>query len=254
MNNYERTELIENYLDGELYGNDLEKFELQIQTDKELKEDLFLQREIRKFLTSDEFDIRMKLIEIGERYQTKKKIVKKRKRVLTYTVLSLIVLAVFSSVFFFNNRLTNDELFEKHYKHYSSETLTQSAELVPNLLWEASSEEIYVNALRIYDKNQYIEAITMFNQISELSPYYNSKEYFTGLSYMELKNYNEAIKHFKAVIDSKESLITESAVWYLALCYLKTNQNQQAINQLNKLTSNDSDYKIQANEIIEEIK
>lgn len=246
MNNYERTELIENYLDGELRGNDLEKFELQIQTDKVLKEDLFLQREIRKVLTSDEFDLRMKLIEIGERYQAEKKIVKKRKPVLTYTVLSLIVIAVFSSVFFFNNRLTNDELFEKHYKHYSSETLTQSVEI--------SYEDIYINALRVYDKNQYNEAITMFNQVSVSSPYYYSKEYFTGLSYMELKNYNEAIKHFKIVIDSNESLITESTVWYLALCYLKTNQNQQAINQLNKLTSNDSDFKVQANEIIEEIK
>ena len=219
MTNYERTELIENYLDGEIQGVDLEKFELQIQTDKVLKEDLFLQREIRKALSdSDVFDLRLKLIEIEERYQTENKFVKKRKSILTYTILSLVVIAVVSSVFFFNNHLTNDELFEKHYKHYSSETLTQGAEI--------TSEDIYINALKVYDKSQYNEAITMFNQVSESSPYYYSKEYFTGLSYMELKNYNEAIRHFRIVIDSKESLITENAILHLALCYLKTNQKE----------------------------
>ncbi|OFX44266.1 MAG: hypothetical protein A2046_16945 [Bacteroidetes bacterium GWA2_30_7] len=246
MNKHERTIVIEKYLDGELQDNDLVKFELEIQNDKELKEDLFLHREIRKVLSDkDVFDLRLKLNAIRKNYQTEKKYLRKKKPVLIYTILSVIVITVISFVFVFNHKLTNDELFEKYYKQYRSEIITQSA--------EKSTDEIYTNALRIYDKNQFKQAIEMFNLISDTSQYFTSKEYFTGLSYMELKNYYEAVKHFKTVLNSKPGLIEEDAIWYSALCYLKTNQNQQAIKQLRFLQNSNSEYKKHVDDILENL-
>jgi len=147
--------------------------------------------------------------------------------------------------FIFDSKLSNDELYEKYYKHYSSETITQSSEL--------STDNNYINALRIYERKQYNDAINLFDKIPENSPFYNSKEYYSGLSYMELQNYEEAIKHFNIVIKSKNNLFIENAIWYSALCYLKIDKTQLAIEYFKKLLNEDSTFKKEAGEIIEEI-
>lgn len=246
MNNYERTAIIEQYLDGELQGNDIQKFELQIQTDKDIKDDLFIQRKIREVLKNkDEFDLRVKLNKIQDNYKNEKKKVHKKTSVLTYVFITLSVLIVISVFFLFNNKLSNDELYEKYYKHYSSEIITQSSEV--------STDNNYIKALSIYDKGLYKVAISEFEKINESSPYYISKEYYTGLSYMELQNYSEAINHFNTVAKSNNSLIVENAIWYSALCYLKINKNQLAIEQFKKLLDKDSAFKKEAVEIINEI-
>lgn len=246
MNKEDRTILIEKYLDGELLGDDLNDFELLLQTDKEFADDYFLQKEIRVALTNkDIHDLREQLNEISKNFEVKKQIARKRKPVLVYSLSAVILVLIISSIFIFDKTYTNYELYEMYYKHYDAGTITRGEEKI--------STEIQVRALRAYDNSQYNEAIKLFNQIADTSQCFIPKEYFTGLSYMELQRFNDAIKHFENVTLDKQSAFYENAIWYEGLCYLKTNQNQEAIRQFKKLLKSDSFYQKRASEIIEKI-
>lgn len=246
MNKEDRTILIENYLDGKLDVDDLNKFEFLLQTDKEFAEDYTLQKEIRIALTNkDIHDLREQLNEISKNLEEKKQIARKRIPVLVCTLSAAVIVLIIFSIFIFNKSYTNNELYEMYYEHYDAGTRTRGV--------EKTTMEIQTLALRTYDNHQYNEAIKIFNQITDTSQYFIPKEYFTGLSYMELQKFNEAIKHFENITD-KQNVFYENAIWYKGLCYLKTNQNQKAVQQFRKLLRADSYYKKHAAELIEKMK
>jgi len=135
--------------------------------------------------------------------------------------------------------------FHKDYKQYDAGTTTRGA--------EETTTDIFIQALRNYDRKQFIEALALFNQISATSEFIIQKEYFTGLSYMELHKFDEAIRHFENASSDKRNAFYDDVIWYLGLCYLKTNQTNLAIQQFKKLLKNDSFYKKNASEIIEKM-
>lgn len=248
MNNEERTILIEKYLDGELQGENLKNFESRLQNDKEFAEDCYLQKVIRDALSDrDIIELREKLDKIKEDFKKEKQRIKLRKPVFLYSACAIIAILIVSSIFIFNKTYTHDELYEKYYTHYLAGMQTRGE--------EKDSVDLFVKALKAYDNNQYDEAINLFNQISDTSQAdVITKEYFTGLSYMELKKYNEAIIHFSIISDEYQNAFHESIIWYLGLCYLKTNQNQLAIVQFSELINKDSIYKKQASELLDNLK
>jgi len=70
----ERTILIEKYLDGELQGDDLKNFELQLQADKDFANDCSLHKAIREsFEGEDVIDLRKKLDRIRKDFKKTKK-------------------------------------------------------------------------------------------------------------------------------------------------------------------------------------
>lgn len=248
MNKEERTILIEKYLDGELQGEDLRNFESQLQNDKEFAQDFHLHKEIRNALSeSDIIDLREKLDKIKEDFKKEKQRAIIRKPVLLYTACAFIAVLIVSSILIFDKTYTNDELYEKYYTHYDAGIQTRGA--------EKTTIDTYTQALIEYDNKKYIEAIDLLNQISDTSQAYTiSKEYFTGLSYMELKKYDEAIKHFCMVSNDYQNALHENVIWYLGLCYIKTKQNELAIKQFIELNSISSFYKKQASDLLEKLK
>jgi tetratricopeptide (TPR) repeat protein len=72
---------------------------------------------------------------------------------------------------------------------------------------------------------------------------------------MELKRYDEAIEKFKQLqnINTYERIISINN-WYLGLCYLKIGKNENAIEQLEKITDiNDNFYK-ESQELLKKLK
>ncbi|MBI5541382.1 MAG: hypothetical protein HY951_15055 [Bacteroidia bacterium] len=217
MNKEERTILIEQYLDGELQGENLKNFESQLQNDKEFAQDYFLQKEIRNALSDWEIiDLREKLDKIQKDFKKNKQRAIIKKPVLLFSACAVIAILIVSSIFIFDKSYTNDELYEKYYTHYVAGIQTRGI--------EKTTTDTYTQALKAYDNKQYIEAIDLLNRIPDTSQTHTiAKEYFTGLSYMELKKYDEAIKHFNSVADDYQTAFHENIIWYLGLCYIKTN-------------------------------
>ena len=70
---------------------------------------------------------------------------------------------------------------------------------------------------------------------------------------MEIKQYDEANKNFKRIIDHKANAFIESAEWYLGLCYLMTNDNLKAREVFEDIASSDGYYKKEARRILKKI-
>jgi tetratricopeptide (TPR) repeat protein len=70
---------------------------------------------------------------------------------------------------------------------------------------------------------------------------------------MEEKMYNEAEKSFTTVIDNNNNLFIESARWYLALCYVKTEDIDKAIPLFQSIRKEGGLYSKDAKKVLRKI-
>lgn len=237
MNKKFKTELIEQYLDEELQGIERQDFESELKSNKELTNEVTLHKIIRETVKEKDF------YEIDEQLRNLRKLPKRIKIRRLVASFSFLAIAIISGIFFFNGSKSNDELYSQYYKPYNA-ALTKS---------NYAAQDIFSRAIDFYNKQDYNQAISLLEQIKIDSELYASKEYFTAISYMGLQNFPEAIIHFKNISNDTESINYENTVWYLGLCYLKTNKTEQASQQFHQLIKNNSIYKKQAEEILNEL-
>jgi hypothetical protein len=65
--------------------------------------------------------------------------------------------------------------------------------------------------------------------VVESNPKDMSANLLNGISNYEDKKYREAKQSFGMVIDDNNNLYVDQAEWYLALCYLQTDENDKAM-------------------------
>jgi len=101
-----------------------------------------------------------------------------------------------------------------------------------------------------YNSKEYGKAIDCL----KISDQNSNTHFYIGMAHMNTRQYEKAIKELKTVQSLNNKKLDESA-WYLALCYINSNKNELAKNELNKLINNRlSNYKkISAKEILEKI-
>jgi hypothetical protein len=245
MNKYEMTAFIEQYLDGELSDAEKKDFELQLKENSEFAKEFLIQNEIRNAIADkDMFEFSEKLKKIRKNYH-KQKSQKKKRVLLYYAAASFIGLMILSCYFMFFNSYSNNELYNKYYKHVDSGIYLRGIETIPG--------NDFNKALKEYEIGKYKEAISHFGKISDTSQYHIATEFFTALSFMEIQRFDDAINHFSLIEDNAGCLFYPDAVWFHGLCCLRTDNNICAQEQFRKLTGIDSGYKISANDILNTI-
>jgi thioredoxin-like negative regulator of GroEL len=70
---------------------------------------------------------------------------------------------------------------------------------------------------------------------------------------MEVEKYQKATHSFQTIITDNNNLFIEQAEWYLAMCYLKTEDNTKAKEMLDQLIKKESYYKEMAKKIKNEL-
>ena len=70
----------------------------------------------------------------------------------------------------------------------------------------------------------------------------------------KIRNIPEAKLSFTTVIDDNNNLFIETARWYLALCYVKTNDTDKAIVQLTAIKEDGGIYSKDAGKILRKLK
>ncbi len=245
MNKEDHTEKIEQYLDGELTGGELQQFEKELKENEELAAEYRLQKEIRAVLSDkDTMELREKLINIRNNYKTPER--KRRKLVIIYAAAASFIALIFVSYYFiFCESYSNDDLYRKYYGHVDSGIYSRGTEVSP--------ENDFNTALKEYENGKYKEAINRFGKISDTSEYYMAASFFTALSFMETQQFGEAIVHFQIIGDNPECVYYEDAVWFSGLCYLKADNTAKAVVQFEKMLRGNSGYKSRAAEILKEI-
>jgi len=246
------TRIIDRYLDSDLNGLELQMLEKELDSSPELRKELQLQREINAALAEKEvLDLRaqLKVIHrslepVPERNMARKLVQSKLARIAAASVVLLIAIAVLINNFT-GNRINYDRIFDKYYETYKPLNVRSGF---------GEIDKMYRNALTAYQNEDYKKALTLFEEVMELDQSRMEANLMTGVSNMELDEYEEASSSFRKVINHNDNLFIEHAEWYIGFCYIKTDNTDKAIRQFVKIASGNSLNKDKAKKILRKIK
>ncbi|PLW97741.1 MAG: hypothetical protein C0591_05905 [Marinilabiliales bacterium] len=155
--------------------------------------------------------------------------------------IAIFLLVGASFLFNMNDSMTNEEIFGQYYTTENSILTVRS---------NTAAEYSPVNdGLKYFDQQNYEKALYAF----ELAPENVVAKLYAGFSYMELQQYDQAIEKFKNIIDQKDNLFIDQAEWNLGLCYIITNNTDQAKEILAQITNSNTIYNIRAQQLLEDM-
>jgi tetratricopeptide (TPR) repeat protein len=155
--------------------------------------------------------------------------------------IAIFLLVGASFLFNMNDSITNEELFDQYYT-------TENSILTVRSTSEAEYSPVN-DGLKYFDQQNYEKALYAF----ELAPENVVAKLYAGFTYMELKQYDQAIEKFKNIIDQKDNLFIDQAEWNLGLCYIAINNTNQAKQTLAKITNSNTIYNIRAQQLLEDM-
>lgn len=245
------SEFIDRYLDNDLLGPELNWFEKELDSNSELQAELRLQKELNDALgQGDILDLREKLNVIHEMVDPEPER-KRIKRTLSgnwagIAAASVVILVAIGFLLsnFINPVQTAEELFDQHYEPYIVPTNYRSV---------AEINIVFHKALVEYGNQDYQKALQLFEKVLVEDESRMDVTLLTGISNLEIENYYKANNSFQKVINHNDNLFIEQAEWYLALCYLKTGEQEKAHLQFGKIITDNSLYKEEAEDILNKL-
>ena len=249
MKTIDFSHFIERYLAGEMGEDEREWFEKELDGNKNLRSEVNLRKKT-DFILKDQnvISLRNKLSNIEKKRGKADKIVRKASKPAYARYAAIItLLAVIGSVMLFTGRNTSgDEVISRFYKTYEPPASQRSGQVAENA--------DFILALEFYNTNDYANAALFFSKVVESNPRDMQSVLLNGVSNFEDQKYPEAKLSFSTVIDDNNNLFIETARWYLALCYIKTNERDKAINQLKVITNDSGIYSKNARKILRKLK
>jgi tetratricopeptide (TPR) repeat protein len=245
-------EFIQPFLDGELSREELDWFSKELESNAVLAEDIRLYREVDNAIREqDVMDLRDQLDvihnSIGDPNQEPVRQTKYRK-VLSYAAIASLAILISLGILLKvqHNKLTNEQIFEKHYEPYEVTMIYRSG--------ESDYQSLLNLAMSKYEAGKYDEAIVLYEEILTKDPADMASSLYSGISYMEVQKYNQANQKFRKIIDHNDNLFVEQASWYLGFCYLHTNQNLEARAHFKEMADGEGSYSKKARKIMRSIK
>ncbi|NJK86724.1 MAG: tetratricopeptide repeat protein [Bacteroidales bacterium] len=127
------------------------------------------------------------------------------------------------------NPATEGELFAEFYEPFEDKSAGQFL-IEENSLYEAKNR---------YKNGDYENALRIFSTLPDAIVIKAEKLFYSGLIYMELGQYNNAITQFERLLEQSDaSLLHGHVKWYLGLCYLKTSHSDKAKKMFSDIEKN----------------
>jgi tetratricopeptide (TPR) repeat protein len=241
----EKLEKIIKYLDGDIVDEEKLQLENKIANSKEMQNAVALINEVDQLIQDKELtNFANTLHKINDQFvsENKNETNNEVKNIRAFKYLSKPILFAatitliigISSLIFFTHSPSNKSLFEKYYTKYDAYSITRSG---------ANETDDLTVAIQLYDLGHYKNAIDKFAAILKNDQRNIVALFFIGVSYMETQAYEKAIIKLKLVVQQKDTAFLEHAQWYLALCYLKTNQLSQAKLLIKEIGISESYYR-----------
>ncbi|HUX95542.1 MAG TPA: hypothetical protein VMV47_07400 [Bacteroidales bacterium] len=239
---------IERYISFEMTESERQWFIREIEGNDELRREVDLRKRSEEILKKQAtVSLRTKLTEIEKQRAERKKAAAMRKiAVVRYAAVFAGVAIITSLILFTGRTLTSEEIVTKFYKAYEAPSSQRSS------VYDENTD--YVLGLKYYNAQDYKNAASQFAKVLEKNPEDMQTHLLSGVSNMEDKRYTEAKSSFTTVIDDNDNLFIESAKWYLALCYLKTQDNTKASSLLVSIKDEGGLYSKEAKKILKKIK
>lgn len=249
MKTIDFSHFIEKYLAGEMGEDEREWFEKELEGNSNLCSEVNLRKKTDLVLKDQNvISLRNKLSGIEKkRSEANINVRSTRKQAYTGYAAVITALAVIGSVMLFTGKKTgSDEVISRFYKTYEPPASQRSGQIAANA--------DFTLALEFYNTNDYANAALFFSKVVESNPKDMQSVLLNGVSNFEEQKFPEAKLSFVTVIDDNNNLFIETAGWYLALCYIKTNETDKAISQLKAITVNGGIYSKDAGKILRKLK
>ena len=160
---------------------------------------------------------------------------------------SFVVLLIITSLSLYflrpDGNMSNDSLFKIYYQ-------PDAALLIRGT---NSQNAALIQAFQMYENKEYTNALSLFSQVLETDLENIPVQFYSGISNIELGQYQDALHPFTYIMEHKQNLYVERAEWFTALCYLKLNENENAIDLFRKISLSGSSHKDKAHEILKSI-
>ncbi len=238
---------IEDYIDNDLNKDDLKSFLDEVKENKSLAAELNLRMEINNVIHDKGFNELKDILEkqkiTGRQNNSSISIRREVMKTWHMAAASFALVIVAGGLWYIlsNKPYTTEKLVGKYYK---------PAQPIGQVRGQATGNETLAKAFSLYKQNDYNNALNYFASLSNQI----TSKFYSGICFIELKKYDDAIDSFKAVVNDNDNLYVEQADWYLGLIYLMNNQKKDAIEQFNKISNSDSYYADQAKEIVKYIR
>jgi len=239
-------ELIEQYIDNELNAEGRKQVETLMATNYDFSQEYKLRLDVNNAIVErDVISLRKSLEDIyrNSKEDTGTTIRKLYQKKWQFAAASAAILILLGSILLTNQRIPKAEnLFNNYYHAETSILITRSSNI--------EIDNDVRTALQFYTNAEYQKAIDILvnNQENVISKFY------LGLSLIETNKFEEAKASFQAVLDHNDNLFIEQAEWYKALCLLKLENNNEAIQLFSDIENSNSLFKDQASDILKSIR
>jgi tetratricopeptide (TPR) repeat protein len=240
---------IERYNAGEMSEVEKQWFLKELEGNQKLRDEVNLRKRTDEILKNqDVMSLRTKLANIEKQRKEAKPPVKVLKKTIyiRYAAIFAGLILIGSLSLFPGKTLTPEKIMKQYYKVYEPPTSQRSVQSV--------TDADFTLAVEFYNTHDYEKAEVLFNKVLEKKPNDMQSVLLKGVSNFEDKKYPEAKQSFDRVIDDKNNLYIDHAQWYLALCYLNTNETEKAKQLLKSIGKENGIYKEDAKKIIRGLK
>jgi tetratricopeptide (TPR) repeat protein len=240
---------IERFNAGEMSDTEKDWFLKELETNEKLRDEVELRKQTDEVLRNqDVMSLRNKLSDIER--QRREVIIpmktSKQPAYLRYAAVITVLVLLGTLTLVPKKSLSNDDIMRKYYKVYEAPSNQRSA--------STRADADFALALEFYNTHDYNKAAELFTKVLEKKPNDMQIVLLNGVSNFEEKRYPEAKLSFGKVIDDNNNLFIDQARWYLALCYLKTNERDKARKLFTSISKEGGIYQDDAKLIIKRMK
>jgi predicted Zn-dependent protease len=240
---------IERFNAGEMSEAEKQWFLRELEGNEKLRNEVNLRKHTDEILKNQNvISLRNKLSRIENQRKEAAQSSKNSKKTsyIKYAAVFAGLILIGSITLFSGKSLTGEKIMKRYYKVYEPPTSSRSA--------QSATDADFTLALEFYNTHDYEKAAVLFSKVLENKPNDMQTVLLKGVANFEEKKYPEAKQSFGKVIDDKDNLYIDQAQWYLALCYLNTNETDKA-KQLFKLIGKENGiYKNDARKILRGLK
>ena len=240
---------IQKFLDHDLSDKEMKRFEADLEANPTLEADLNLYKEVDEALADTEvlgFRDQLNDLRRDSRSGATKKVQVRFSRPWHYAATAAIALILAIGLASILDRpLSNKDLLKKYYKPYEVALINRSNDAQLDLMLR--------HAQQLYVQGEFSEAVVYFEMVLEEKPDQVATNLYTGISYFELEQYQDAGKSLGKVITHHDNLYVEQADWYLGFCFLATEENNRARRQFARIATSNSFYRKDAEKILRKL-
>jgi hypothetical protein len=248
-----KTDEIERYLYRELTEDELASFESEMEDNPDLVAEVNLYQDIDAAIQEDDvMSLRARLDAInkeitGEKQKEGSLITKiPHKKLAAVSVAASLILLLGINGMINKTNLTNTELYGKYYTTYAGTGISRTS--------GTSLDNEISKALLQFNEKNYEESLSLFKVILEKDADNPVGNFYSGMAYQETGQYKKAIASFQHVIQAGNNLFIDQAEWYSGLCYLQSDDRENAVRQFKKLANGNNFYSEKASAILRKLK